>query len=198
MKTANRTIDYYNRNANQYFQNTVIVNMKTCCDKFIKYIVPGGKIIDIGAGSGRDAKYFKNNGFKVEAIDASEKMCQLATKYAEVDVQCERIQDWKPKCSYDGIWASASLLHLSLDEIIAFICRVPSYLNTNGMLYFSMKKGIQTGYDSNGRFFTSFSEESVNDILDISKAYEIIELWITEDKMNREEIQWLNILLRKR
>ena len=54
MKEMNSTIDYYNNNANQYFSNTVNVDMSESCDKFLKYVILCGRIIDIGAGSGRD------------------------------------------------------------------------------------------------------------------------------------------------
>lgn len=197
MEEDNTTISYYNHNADQYFRNTVYVDMSECRDRFIKHIVSGGKIIDIGAGSGRDTKYFKDSGFDVEAIDASKKLCQLATEYSGVEVQCERIQDWYPKEIYDGIWASASLLHLSIDEIEEFILRVSNHLNIGGVMYISMKKGINAGYDSNGRYLTSFSEENVQQIVAKSTAYEIVELWVTEDRMSRGEILWLNLILKK-
>ena len=197
MEENNTTISYYNHNADQYFQDTVDVDMSECCDRFIKYVVSGGKVIDIGAGSGRDTKYFKDSGFDVEAIDASEELCKLATEYSGIEVQCERIQDWYPKGIYDGIWANASLVHLSIEEIEEFIFRVSNHLNVDGVLYISMKKGIDTGYDSNGRYFTSFSEENVQQIVAISTVYEIVELWVTEDKMSRGEIQWLNLILKK-
>lgn len=62
MEETNKTIDYYNSNAAQYFNNTVDVDMTECCDRFLKYVTPGGRIIDIGAGSGRDIKYFIGTG----------------------------------------------------------------------------------------------------------------------------------------
>ena len=69
MEETNKTIDYYNRNAAQYFSDTVNVNMSECCDRFLKYVIPGGRIIDIGAGSGRDIKYFKDYGWDPVALD---------------------------------------------------------------------------------------------------------------------------------
>ena len=103
MEETNTTIYYYNHNAEQYFKNTVNVNMSECCDRFLQYIAPGGKIIDIGTGSGRDLRYFKERGYKVEGIDASKEMCRLASEYTGVSVQCEKIQDWYPQEKYDGI-----------------------------------------------------------------------------------------------
>lgn len=179
MEETNKTIDCYNGNAHQYFSNTVNVDMTECCDRFLKFVVPGGRIIDIGAGSGRDIKYFKDKGYIAEGIDASEEMCQLASDYSGAEVLCERIQDWHPQEKYDGIWANASLLHLSFDEIEEFVCWASDYLNPNGVFYISIKKGIQTGCDSNGRFFTDFCEKKVQQIVAKSIAFIVIDSWET-------------------
>lgn len=197
MEEKNKTIDYYNSNAAQYFCNTVNVDMSECCDRFLKYVVPGGRIIDIGAGSGRDIKYFKDRGYVVEGIDASEEMCRLAAVYSGTEVTCERIQDWHPQEKYDGIWANASLLHLAFDEIEEFVCRASDYLKPNGVFYISMKKGIQTGCDNNGRFFTDFSEEKVQQIVSKSTAFNVADSWETGDGLSREEFQWINLILKK-
>ena len=49
------TIDYYNKNALDYFNKTCKIDMSANCERFCRYVKPGGCIIDIGAGSGRDA-----------------------------------------------------------------------------------------------------------------------------------------------
>lgn len=197
MEETNKTIDYYNGNAAQYFSNTVNVDMSECYDRFIKYVVPRGRIIDIGAGSGRDIKYFKDRGYVVEGIDASEEMCRLATDYSGAEVRCERIQDWNPEEKYDGIWANASLLHLLFNEIEGFVCRASDYLKPNGVLYISMKTGIQTGCDNNGRFFTAFTEEKVQQTVAKSTAFIVIDSWKTGDGLSREGLQWINLILKK-
>lgn len=197
MEETNSTVSYYNDNADQYFKKTVNVDMSACYDRFLKYVVPGGRIIDIGAGSGRDIKFFKDRGYFIEGIDASDEMCRLASEYTGIEVRCEKIQDWLPQKEYDGIWANASLLHLPIDEIEELICRVQDYLNIGGVLYLSMKKGIRTGCDNDGRFFTDFSDEYVQQIVAKSTAFEMMELWETEDGMSRGEFKWLNLILKR-
>lgn len=197
MEEINTTIEFYNRNALQYFENTVGVDMSAICERFLQYIVSGGRIIDIGAGSGRDIKYFKDRGYSVEGIDASDEMCRLASEYTGVEVKCKRIQDWKPQNVYDGIWANASLLHLNCDEIKEFICRASDYLVPNGVLYISLKNGARTGLDRDGRFFTDMSEEEVQQIVAKSTAFFVVENWETMDGMSRNEFRWLNFILKK-
>lgn len=197
MSKINTTIDYYNHNAAWYFKETVNVNMTECCERFLKYIVPGGRIIDMGAGSGRDTKYFKDHGYIVEAIDASEEMCRLASVYSGIEVRCKNICDWRPEKNYDGIWANASLVHMSIAEIERFIIKASNCLNLNGAFYISMKSGIHTGYDNNGRYFTEFSKEILQQIILKNMTFRIVETWNTEDSMCRDDFQWLNCILKK-
>lgn len=195
MEEINKTIDYYNSNADQYFSDTVNVDMTECCGRFLKYVVPGGRIIDIGAGSGRDIKYFKDKGYAVEGIDASEEMCRLATEYTGVVVRCERIQDWFPYEKYAGIWANASLLHMTEKEIRDFLCCCSRSQDDCGALFISVKKDIATGYDESGRFFTGFSEDGIKGLIADEGSYVIKEIWISDDGLKRVEHKWINIIL---
>lgn len=197
MEEINTTIGFYNGNALQYFENTVGVDMSAICERFLKYIPSGGRIIDVGAGSGRDIKYFKDRGYAVDGIDASDEMCRLASEYVGIEVECKIIQEWNPQQKYDGIWANASLLHLSYDEIEKFILRAPDYLVSGGVLYISLKNGIQTGVDRDGRFFTDMSEEKVQQIVAKGTAFYIVENWETNDGMSRNEFTWLNFIFQK-
>lgn len=44
MEESNRTIDYYNSKATQYFNNTMSIDMSGCCNSFLKLVVPGGSV----------------------------------------------------------------------------------------------------------------------------------------------------------
>ena len=67
-----QTIDYYNENADKFYENTVDADMSEQYQQFLKYLNQGAKILDFGCGSGRDSKYFIDNGYKVTAIDGAE------------------------------------------------------------------------------------------------------------------------------
>lgn len=45
------------------------------------------KLLDFGCGSGRDTKYFIDNGYEVDAMDGSKELCKAATKYTGIKVQ---------------------------------------------------------------------------------------------------------------
>lgn len=191
------TINYYNLNAKSYFESTVHADMSDYYERFIEYLNPGDSIIDIGAGSGRDVKYFLKCGFDVEGIDASVELCKLASDYTGVSIKCCTIQEWRPEKKYNGIWANASLLHLNMEEIQKFMCGIPDLLQDKGILYFSLKSGITTGIDTDGRFFTDVSEEKVQQFIEKSTAITIVDMWKTEDKLNRSGFSWINVIVQK-
>ena len=83
----NKTIDYYNQNANSFSKMTQSVDFSTTQDKFLALLQPNAFILDFGCGSGRDTKYFMDHGYRVEATDGSEELCRLASTYAGVPVK---------------------------------------------------------------------------------------------------------------
>jgi len=115
-----KTIAYYNQHAAEYFSETVQVDLGEQRDVFLSVLPSCGQIMDLGCGSGRDSRYFLEKGFAVDALDASEELCKMAQQYTGITVQCCTIQEWKPKKTYDGIWACASLLHLKREDLKFF------------------------------------------------------------------------------
>lgn len=192
-----KTIDFYNVNAVSYFNSTVDVDMSEAYNRFVKYVKPQGTIMDIGAGSGRDIKYFMKAGFKVYGIDASEELCRLSAEYTGAKITCQTIQDWIPHMQYDGVWANASLIHLSIEEVAVFIQRLPRILSDTGVLYISLKEGLHEGIDEKGRYFNGVSADNISSALLTVKGLSILESWISEDTLLRANIKWRNIIIGK-
>ena len=72
------TLDYYNKNAKKFVIGTISVDFGTIQNHFLGKLPPEAEILDYGCGSGRDTKYFLNQGYKVTAIDGSTELCKLA------------------------------------------------------------------------------------------------------------------------
>ncbi len=192
-----KTIDFYNINAASYFNSTVGVDMSEAYVSFTKFVKPQGIIMDIGAGSGRDIKYFMKAGFEVYGIDASEELCMMSTEYTGAIIRCQRIQDWMPHIQYDGVWANASLIHLPIEDVNIFIQRLPRILSDFGVLYLSLKEGLCEGIDEEGRYFNGLSVDYISSALSTVKELSILENWISEDVLARTNIKWRNIIIRK-
>ena len=97
-----KTLDYYNQNADSFVESTVSVDFKKTQDKFIE-ILPGKRVLDFGCGSGRDTKYFIEAGLDVTATDGSEELCKSASEYTGIKVKQMLFQELNEIDKYDGI-----------------------------------------------------------------------------------------------
>lgn len=191
-----QTIKYYNIHASEYFDVTVGADMSDVYNRFLKYVKPGGTIVDIGSGSGRDTLYFKNSGYTVDAIDGSIELCRMASEYTGVSVKCCKIQDWSPQKAYDGIWANASLLHLHIDEFKRFLDQLVRENILNGYLYFSIKhEGNHVNKELEERYYLELDYQQIKEIIGQFNALNIVEYWETTDKINRRGIVWDNYII---
>ena len=67
----NNTLDYYDNYADEFYKNTVNVEFVTTQEHFLAKLKNGSNILDFGCGSGRDTRFFLEEGYSVEAVDGS-------------------------------------------------------------------------------------------------------------------------------
>ena len=193
----NETLEYYNTNAGDFVYETINVNFREIQERFLKYIPPQGRILDFGCGSGRDAKYFHTKGFEVDAVDGSEELCKLAAEYTGINLKRMLFSELDAAAEYDGIWACASILHLSSLELREVLLKMIRALKNGGIIYTSFKYGEYEGM-RNGRYFTDFTEMSFKRYIADIDNVEMAELWITDDaRPGRGDEKWLNMILQK-
>lgn len=107
----NNTLDYYNLHTADFVNTTQNVDFHEIQELFLSFLPAKAKILDFGCGSGRDTKYFIDNGYEVDAMDGSKELCKAATKYTGIQVHHMLFEDFNASNTYDGIWACASILH---------------------------------------------------------------------------------------
>lgn len=193
-----QTIIYYNINAQQFAETTAFVEFNSMQHKFLDKLSGGATILDFGCGSGRDTKYFIEQGHYVDAIDGSVELCKLASEYTGIEVKHMYFQELSEMKKYDGIWACSSILHLPIGELEDVMKKMEVALKDNGIIYTSFKYGTFSG-ERNGRFFTDMTEETFGELLEKIPALAVEEQWITSDvRPGRGEEKWLNLILRKK
>lgn len=191
------TIQYYNKNAKQFFDTTKNLFFQENQNRFLRYLKTGDSILDFGCGAGRDTKYFLEQGYQLVATDGSEKLCQLASEHTGISVRRIFFQELQEIETYDGIWACASILHVKKSELADVFRRIRKALKESGIIYASFKYGMFEG-ERGGRYFTDFTEETFAKFFGQIGGLRIEEVWITSDvRPDREDEKWLNIILRK-
>lgn len=191
------TLNYYNSNAAVFSETTKNVDFSEVQLIFTNYLSLNASILDFGCGSGRDTKYFLDQGYHVTATDGSEVICKMATDYTGIQVKQMLFEELNDRSQYDGIWACASILHLSREELLDIFHKMHRALKKNGVIYTSFKYGTFEG-ERNGRYFTDFTEELFEEFARQISGLQIEKMWITGDvREGRGDERWLNILLRK-
>lgn len=192
-----KTIGYYNQCAEQFAGRTVSADMSFCQNSFLKYLPEHARILDAGCGSGRDSKLFLEKGYQVYAIDASEEMCRVAKKYIGQTVKCMRFEEMAWQERFDGIWACASLLHVTRRELPAVLKNFHRALKSEGVLYASFKYGA--GEEERlGRFFNDYRIGELEDAFLRDGLFVLAESFETEDvRPDYKDKPWVNIIVRK-
>jgi len=197
MSKENKTLDYYNNNAEEFCQSTVDADMSVCYQMFEKYLQPSAKILDLGCGSGRDSKYFLSKGYEVTAADGSEEICKYASEYLQRPVQCVRFDEMKFQEEFDGVWACASLLHVEADKLRNVMKKVWNSLKTDGILYASFKFGTEER-EKDGRYFVDLDEVKVRELLEKEGLFQVLECQVTVDvRKGRSSEKWMNVVGKK-
>ena len=191
-----KTIDYYNKNAEEFSQATLHVDMASLYQPFLAELPEVAHILDVGCGTGRDTLAFINKGHKVDAIDYSDELVKKAKALTGMDVQLQSFYELNDVERYDGIWACASLLHCQRDRLAEVIGKLLEALKPMGVLYMSFKYG-DLDREKEGRQFTDLDETQAKALLNTLHNVEQVQQWITLDQRPDRQEKWLNLLWKK-
>jgi ubiquinone/menaquinone biosynthesis C-methylase UbiE len=114
--------------------------------QFIARLPAGSTILDCGCGPGMDTERFSQLGYKVTAIDLSDRFVELVRKRvpnARVEKMDMRNLAF-PKAAFDGLWASFSLLHIRASEIQETLSGFNSVLRDGGLFFAALHRGPKT------------------------------------------------------
>ncbi len=191
----NETLDFYDKNAETFANGTADIDFSEMQNIFLSELPVGATILDFGCGSGRDTKYFLQKGYKVAALDGSEKLCRIAEEKTGIPVVQMDFNDFDEQDLYDGIWACSSILHLPKQELRSVLIHMEKALHNGGIIYTSFKYGDFSGM-RNGRYFTDFAEDSFTTFVEEIGQLVIEKIWITNDvRPGRQDEKWLNTIL---
>lgn len=145
---CDNTLGYYDDHAEEFYESTVNVEFEEMQKRFLKKLKKGAYILDFGCGSGRDTKYFLEQGCQVDAADGSAGLCRLAEAYTGLKVKNMLFQELAETDQYDGIWACSSILHLPAEELADVMRKMATALKGNGVIYTSFKYGTFAGRET--------------------------------------------------
>lgn len=133
--------------------------------EFVSDLRQGAHVLDLGCGPGDSAHRFLKAGFSVDAIDASPAMVSRAREIG-VPARQGTFDEIDGHNTYDGIWASYSLVHAARDDLPAILARLHRALKPGGRLHIGMKLGHGEARDSLGRLYVYYTEAELVGLLE--------------------------------
>jgi SAM-dependent methyltransferase len=151
------TLQFYRRNAQGYAAWAKAPSTRLIA--FLGLLPPGGSILELGCGAGNHAAEMLARGFALRATDGSPEMAEVASRRLNHPVEIMRFDELDACNAFDGVWASACLLHVPRDELGGILKRIHRSLKAGGVFYASFKAGEGDGRDSLGRYYNYVSAD---------------------------------------
>jgi ubiquinone/menaquinone biosynthesis C-methylase UbiE len=157
------------------------------------------RVLDAGCGPGYDGALLRQRGLFVVGLDLSFGMLHTGReRYPGIYVQGDLRRLPLPAGSMNGVWASASLLHLPHGEFFVALRECTRVLAPGGLIYISLREGAgehwlaDTWGEEAPRFYTYWQEESMDAAL-AAQGLTAVAGWRDVGEPNT----WLNRVLRK-
>ena len=147
--STKNTITHYSEKAQHYYDLYNSVNAESVHGDWIVFLhnANKGNALDVGAGSGRDANWLAEQGWKVTDAEPADKLRNLAqanshnsVTWCNASLPALTALPQSPE-TYDLILLSAVWMHLPEDERPQALKRLSELLSENGAMYISLRFG---------------------------------------------------------
>ena len=173
MKSQDST-PYYDHHAETLAYRALREKSAGDLTSYLAEIASGGRILDLGCGSGCDLGYFRKAGYSGTGVEASPKLAAIAR------VQNPGIEIWEKNFlllslkegEWDGVWANRSLHHFAPEAVQRVIGSVRRGLTAKGILGIIVYEGEAAfqdrGQDLGGpsRWIHPFSENGISSMIE--------------------------------
>ena len=196
------TLEYYSDNAAQVAERyeSVVSDLSA---HFVDSFSKGGKILDIGCGSGRDLAVLHQLGFDCYGVDPTPEFVAIAQRtHPELvgRIELGELPDLKTPFGgdFDGVLCSAVLMHIDIEQLSATSAAIKSCLKQGGRLLYSVPSKrldvVASNRDANGRLFIPDQASRLNSLFS-SIGFKEIASWNNSDSMGRDSVEWVSVLL---
>lgn len=156
-------------------------------------------LLEIGAGTGKDGKFFNDSGLEVISTDVSFEMVRLCRKKG---LTASVMDFYKPgflEESFDAIWALNCLLHVPKKELPDVLKGLRAVLKPAGLLYMGVYGGAEfegiweDDFYTPKRFFSFYTDERIKEV--VAGFFEI--LYFKTITLEEGEPHFQSIILQK-
>lgn len=148
---------------------------------FIGALPASAHVLDLGCGAGRSSALMADAGLRVDALDASPELAELAKNEFGLAVQIAPFDALDAIDTYDGIFANFTLLHAPKIEMPDHISRIARALKPDGLFHVGLKTGTGEARDGLGRFYAYYEDAEITSLLN-DAGFQVTQRWFGSDK----------------
>ncbi|WDP90182.1 MAG: class I SAM-dependent methyltransferase [Desulfobacter sp.] len=157
--------DYYQKNADAYFNKTASVDPSGFLYGFVRCLSPGASILDAGCGSGRDLLWLKKQGFHPTGFERAPDLAALARETSGCPVILGDFSTYDfSAITVDAILLSGALVHLGRKQLAPAFKNLLKALVPGGHIYLSLKQGKGKRRSRDGRVFTLWEDNALRPV----------------------------------
>ena len=188
--------DYYQENYLKYHDQTFAIDPTSFLSPLARCLAPSSTILDVGCGSGRDMRWFKDRGFRPTGFERSQNLCTLGRKHSgcpvvEGDFETYNFSDLQT----DALVLVGALVHVPHNRFSEILSNIVQALKPGGYMLITMKEGGTTSEDAGDRVFFLWRDE------DLKIVFERLNLAVVDFSRQvskiRENDVWLGYVLEK-
>ena len=197
------TIQYYQQHAAETAAKYRSVDLTESRTQFRELFSSGGRILDIGTGSGRDAAALLSLGFEAFGLEPSEAMrAEAIAAYPQLSGRIFPYglplpEDADLGGPFDGLVCSAVLMHVPEEEWFEAAFSLKRLLRHRGRLWISVpldRPGLDSECrDTAGRLFKPLHPEYLL-LLFERLGFKLLRRLEEDDKLGRTGIRWASFL----
>ncbi len=203
--TKRVTVDSYDASARDYVTevNPMSDQVTAALDRFVAALPHGARVLEVGSGSGRHATELEGRGVSVRPTDITPGFVRLLRAAGHdadvVDPLTDDLADPARDAPYDGVWASASLLHVRREDLPDVLARLAGVTRADGVLHLAVKEGDGARFSTHGsvagpRHFTFWRVEQLRQVLD-DAGWDVTSV---DRSAGRRGETWLDVAARRR
>ncbi|MEM7418587.1 MAG: class I SAM-dependent methyltransferase [Pseudomonadota bacterium] len=194
-----KNITYYSANASELAKQYNSLPFEAVHKDWLNEIPKDGMVLDVGAGSGRDARYLAAKGLGVVAVEPSNGIRELAQQYTVsnpihwiADSLPELTEVFRLQTKFDLILLSAVWMHIAPSSRERAFRKLSSLLKPNGKLIISLRHGIcddeRTMYDVSADELAKFASQ-------FGLTYRLLTSEQSADVLGRDGVTWQTVML---
>ncbi|SEQ86063.1 class I SAM-dependent methyltransferase [Natrinema salaciae] len=167
MDDVSRTLEEYESDADAYVRKYRSGSIAARYGRPFFEALTGSRLLDVGCGPGADISTFESAGYDVVGLDLTPSFLRAAR---DSDSTASLVRGDMRRLpfgdgSVDGIWSSASFLHVPRSDAAPTLREFRRVLRPAGVVFLSVKRAPTTPGESNERHFEYYGPEAIGSIV---------------------------------